>query len=89
MAKEDSGASARGFEGGTVSSPSGNERGDVGGDEWGSREEGENDDARMHCEVAGIFGELGKNMHPRRVFIGDMVGLARVQSIVKCQPITK
>ena len=50
MADEDSGASTRGFVRMTLGSPPGNERDEVGGDEWGSEEDGEDDDEDMHRE---------------------------------------
>ena len=73
MANEGSGTRTSVFEWVTLTSPPGNERGEVWGDEWSSEEDGEED---MHCEDAGMCGELGDNTHPRRAFIGSMGGLA-------------
>ena len=76
VANEGSGASTRVFEGVTLASPSGNERDEVRWDEWGSEEDGEDDEEDMHCGDAGVFDELRKTAHADRAFIGSMDGLA-------------
>ena len=71
MAEGDSGTSTREFTRITLGSPSRNERDEVGGNEWGSEEEGKDDEDDVHrCELGnnpwtleGFYSSMGGAVH--------------------------